>query len=818
MYKNKYLKYKNKYLQFKNQIGGGVCRSQVPILCEKNTIQAGFCRRTIKDCNMINFNSKSSNSNYIYLDKDSIDSDGLYLYHPSKPHSKNLPLISGVTINYIQTIKQNYLRDLQKINDDIVKLNKTTLTYYNVFENELREMSKYNLNIFSIYINLLLNEPYKTEFGKIKIEIENFKNSQTSRIDVYNVKKHYYTNQYKIEKPNLSEEQQKYVEQKMISYKNVGINLEKKDREELEKNNNQIIKNEESYKQNISENVSTLVNIINVNEYDFENFNDILQEWKGKDNENYDNKTHIIKNIIVNEYNYYQILENCKNRDTRKQVEKQYLSLCQDNLNILVETLKLRNNKASILGYESYLEYKLEGTMVKNTSTLINFINNLRDSLKPLLINDILLITKCKLRENNKVFDMIIDNLCKKLDKISISFISQLRTYQSSYHSAITIIKKEEIINKLLEIIKILMVSNKILTNELVSIIDMKSYDWYYYSRIIKNEESKMNILDIKPYFTIESVTKGIFEIYQRLLGLIFVEITSEYQEHIYANDVKLFAVYYKSEPTKVIGYFYLDIIIRNGKESNTQAFQVYGKSNYSLPIGIIIGKLGHSIKDNLDFDNIELFFHEFGHLMHTISSTNTISELSGLETSPDFKEIPSQLFEEWCWCLEPLKKLALEEHREKINLDLMTKLNKQRKILQGFFYQRQILFSSLDMNLHSININNKNELINIHDRLSRDFIGYEVTDENSLLSIWQHIMTGYGYEGLYYGYQWSKVYAIDLFSFFSNGNEFNEELGYKLRDNILSKGATKDGLELLRDFMGREPNVNAFTDWLSTN
>ena len=323
------------------------------------------------------------------------------------------------------------------------------------------------------------------------------------------------------------------------------------------------------------------------------------------------------------------------------------------------------------------------------------------------------------------------------------------------------------------------------------------------YTRKYTDRESCLNKKELSKYFTIETVTKGMFEIYETLLGLKFVEVTDQYPESLYANNIKLYFVYNLDNMEKPIGCFYLDLFPREGKYSHAAQFTLVSKSKYNLPICAIV--CNFDSKMNIEFDNVVTYFHEFGHLMHNITSENTIGSLAGTNCQRDFVETPSQMFEEWCYCLEPLKKLSNDPNS--INDELIKKINKSNKILQGVFNARQLSFCFLDMKLHSSDPN----VGTFYNDLIKELFRYDISPKINMMANWGHL---FGYDSSYYGYLWSQVYAIDLFSFFKD-NELNQELGLKLRKEILSKGGALDGDVLLYNFMNREPNANAFIDWL---
>jgi thimet oligopeptidase len=367
---------------------------------------------------------------------------------------------------------------------------------------------------------------------------------------------------------------------------------------------------------------------------------------------------------------------------------------------------------------------------------------------------------------------------------------------------------------RLLDLIKPVVKSDKLklteLANELDQLKEIKSYDKAYYSRLYTERESGLNMSDLKKMFTIESVTNGIFSIYQELLGLKFIDITEYNQQSLYAENIKLFGVYDKDDQQLLypMGYFYLDLFPREGKYGHAAMFTFIRKSRYNLPLSAIVCNFDPKL--NVEFDNVVTYFHEFGHLMHNMVSTNNIAAISGTACQRDFVETPSQMFEEWCYCEEPLKRLVTPEYISDINSTLLEKINKQNKQMQGLFNAGQLSYGLLDMAIHSESI--PEDTWTYFNNLTKELFDWEISPKVNMLANWGHM---FGYDSSYYGYLWSKVYAIDLFSFFKS-NPINLELGMKLRREILSKGGSLDGLDLLKNFMDRDPNPDAYINWLN--
>lgn len=650
-------------------------------------------------------------------------------------HLANLPTFINLTVDTIKNLTTQACALMKQSGDRLCSLDTNQLTYDNVFQYDLFEDSKHVLQdaIFNMEV-LHPEQSIRDQCVEASKIMSDCSIEQGMRKDVYNVVSSYYNNFYQTEKSSLlTSEQVKFVEKTMFGYEKLGLNLPDDKYEQVKEINKQISIYGTDYESNIS-NVKT-------------EFYLSLSELDGLDEE-------WLANRFVPESNSYKvklqypdyvpIMEYCKVRSTRKMMAEAMGSRCIDvNLDILMKAVDLRKKRAELFGYKSHSDFKLKQSMANDCSTVMSFLHNLLDQIKPLAKSDIELLT----------------NLAREMDGLE----------------------------------------------------SLESYDVTYYSRIYTEKESNLQMKDLQKMFTIKSVTDGIFNIYQQLLGLKFVDITEGHESAIYHSDVKLFCVYDSSdqELSKPMGYFYLDLFPREGKYSHAAMFTFVSKSEYNLPVSAIVCNFDPAL--NVEFDNVVTYFHEFGHLMHNMCSTNKIASLSGTHTQRDFVETPSQMFEEWCYCEEPLKMLVTPDYVDSINSELLGKINKQKKLMQGIHNARQLSYGLLDMAIHSDNI--PTDTWAFYNNLSKELFGYGINPKVNMLANWGHM---FGYDSSYYGYLWSQVYSIDLFSFFSDGNrQLDPVLGRRLRDKILAIGGAKDGLELLRDFMEREPNANAFIEWL---
>lgn len=647
-------------------------------------------------------------------------------------NEKNLLNFKNLTVDKLLLIFDKKKEIITQLNDRIAELNKSNLTYFECFEYSMIQESKHVLEFALIdFEQIHPNSEIRSKSSELNKELKSFMIDQSMRKDVYNVISHYYKNQYNDEKQNLSQEQNKYVENTMIEFNMFGLGLDDEKKEKVKELNKKISNQSVDFVRNLSENKTEF-------EFDLEQLEGMDEKW--------------LQNRVIEGTNKYRvklqypdfipIVEYCKNRETRKFMTEAMGSKCNDNnLSIILDTIKLRKEKAELFGFESHSDFKLQNTMAKNSFTVMTFLNKLVEFIKPIVKNE-----------------------------------------------------KEKLIQ---------------IATEMDGLLNFEMWDKSYYSRIYIEKVSGLNMSDLKKMFSVESVTNGIFSIYQELLGLSFVDITKSNLESIYADDVKLYAVY-DEKTLDLLGYFYLDLFPRDGKYSHAAMFSFVKKSKYNSSISAILCNFDPKL--NLEFDNVVTYFHEFGHLMHNMVSTNSISALSGTSCQRDFVETPSQMFEEWCYCKEPLKRLVMSEFVESIDSDLIKKINNQNKQLLGIYNAGQLSYGLLDQTIHSSNI--PENTWTFYNNLVKELFDWELSPKINMLANWSHM---YGYDTNYYGYLWSKVYAIDLFSFFKN-NPLDKEMGMRLRNEILSKGGSLDGMEMLRNFMEREPDENSYIKYLEEN
>lgn len=322
---------------------------------------------------------------------------------------------------------------------------------------------------------------------------------------------------------------------------------------------------------------------------------------------------------------------------------------------------------------------------------------------------------------------------------------------------------------------------------------DLQLYDIAYYSRIHKETVSNLKQDDVKKCFPTGRTIGNVFAIYQRLLGYTFTQVTSA--KALWHESVQLFEV---REGDDVKGYFYLDLFPREGKYDHFAVFPLVKKSAITLPVAL----MGCNFSDTaLSFDEVETLFHEFGHVMHFLSSKSTIADTSSFMCEADFVETPSQMFEEWCYCPETLALLSPD-----LTAETITKIICGRQLLQGYQYSRQLLFCRIDMHIHSSQFDGNS--FNLVAALDKDILGFETLEGTNRLSSFAHIVGGY--DAGYYGYMYSLAFAKDLFSEFK-GRELDPALGQRFKKEVLSQGSIRPSLDSIVAFLGRAPDELTF-------
>jgi thimet oligopeptidase len=337
-------------------------------------------------------------------------------------------------------------------------------------------------------------------------------------------------------------------------------------------------------------------------------------------------------------------------------------------------------------------------------------------------------------------------------------------------------------------------------------------YDSYYINQLQKEKYALDNEL-VREYFPIERVRKGVFETYEKLLGIQFKKNT---KYTLWDKDVELYEVV---DQRKTIAYFAMDLFPREGKYGHAAAFDlINGREEngfYIAPFAALVCNFPKPSQNNpslLSHDEVETFFHEFGHIMHDVLTKARYESQAGFHVAWDYVEMPSQMLENWAWKKEILKKISRHYKTKKPLPDmLIEKMLKAEKFRISTMYQRQMLLALFDMELHFKK--RKGMPQEIYRKMAKRMLGLDLPKTQLFPAGFGHI--GGGYEAGYYSYAWAKVYAQDMFSRFEQDGILNQKTGREYRTWILEKGSSMDEMTLIKKFLGRKPNSKAFFAYL---
>ena len=354
----------------------------------------------------------------------------------------------------------------------------------------------------------------------------------------------------------------------------------------------------------------------------------------------------------------------------------------------------------------------------------------------------------------------------------------------------------------------------KAFIKELGHDIDLQRWDWAYYSEKLKKKKYAIDDELLRPYFKLENVLEGVFQTAEKLYNLNFKEVKNI---PVYHEDVSTYEVY-DGEELKAI--FYADFHPREGKRGG--AWMTGFRDQYKhegkniRPLVANVCNFTPSTEGNpslLSFNEVTTLFHEFGHALHAMLADGEYASLSGAHVYWDFVELPSQIFENWCYEKECLDLFAKHyKTGEKIPQDYIDKLKASSTYHEAYATVRQISFALLDMAYYSLDPDQIEEIEDVTAFEKKAMSPTKLFEqvEGALMSTqFGHIFSG-GYSAGYYSYKWAEVLDADAFSLFKEKGIFNKEVATSFKENILSKGGSEHPMELYKRFRGREPQIEA--------
>ena len=339
---------------------------------------------------------------------------------------------------------------------------------------------------------------------------------------------------------------------------------------------------------------------------------------------------------------------------------------------------------------------------------------------------------------------------------------------------------------------------------------ELKGWDWRYYNEKVKKEKFDIDENETRPYFKLENVLDGLFQVVNKLYDISFTEIKDIPKPH---EDAMAFEC--KDADGTHRGVLYMDFFPRASKRGGawcgTYRSQTYQNGKIVAPVVTIVCNFTKPAAGEpalLSIDESETMFHEFGHALHNLFKNVHYYGVSGVPR--DFVELPSQIMEHWVLQPEVLKMYAKHyQTGEVIPESLVKKIENSSKYGQGFATSEYLQASLLDMDYHVMEempadfeiLKFEAESMNRRGALSQIPPRYRTTYFN-------HTMGG-GYTAGYYSYIWSEVLDTDAFDAFKEtGNIFDRKTAEKFRDFILAPGSIDDAMDMYKNFRGKEASI----------
>lgn len=341
----------------------------------------------------------------------------------------------------------------------------------------------------------------------------------------------------------------------------------------------------------------------------------------------------------------------------------------------------------------------------------------------------------------------------------------------------------------------------------------LEAWDWWYYAEKLRKAKYDLDEEAIRPYFKMENVRQGAFDLAGKLYGLKFKQLTDFPKYH---PDVEAFEI--TDADGSLIGVLYTDYFPRPGKRAGawmSNIVEQYYRDGKNLrPVIVNVGNFTKPTSDKpslLTMDDVQTLFHEFGHALHGLLSQTTYLSLSGTNVVRDFVELPSQIMENWCFEPQVIRTYAKHYKTGEVMPDeMIEKIQKAGTFNQGFVMTELLSAAILDMDYHTLK-STDNLDVNAFEKASMEKMGmipeiivrYRSTNFN-------HIFAG-GYSAGYYSYTWAEVLDADAYqAFVETGDIYNKEVATAFRKNILEKGDSEEAMTLYLKFRGKEPNPAA--------
>ncbi len=425
----------------------------------------------------------------------------------------------------------------------------------------------------------------------------------------------------------------------------------------------------------------------------------------------------------------------------------------RDNRPLIARIVELRREKATLLGYPDFADFVLEERMAKNGAEARAFVNDLTERTMPFFE-----------REQREL----------------LAFRKEIEGEGAPA---------------------------------------LQPWDVGYYAEKMRKARFDFDDEELRPYFPVDQVLGGLFSVVERLFG-----VKVEPREDAPVWDPSVLCYRLKNAAGDELGGFYVDLFPRESKRGGAWMNSLITggpvDGGAHLPhLGLFCANVTPPVGDEpalLTHQEVETLFHEFGHLMHHCLSEVDVRSLAGTAVAWDFVELPSQIMENWTWEREALDLFARHyQSGEKLPDALLDKMQRARTFRAASAMMRQLGFAHTDLSLHvEYDPERDGDPVRYARTEMQRFNPAPLPDDYAMICGFNHLFAGpVGYAAGYYSYKWAEVLDADAFTRFKERGVFSKEVGRELREKILARGDSADPDQLFRDFMGRDPKVDALLE-----
>jgi thimet oligopeptidase len=335
-------------------------------------------------------------------------------------------------------------------------------------------------------------------------------------------------------------------------------------------------------------------------------------------------------------------------------------------------------------------------------------------------------------------------------------------------------------------------------------------WDRFYYAGKVREEQYQFDARALRPYFPYARVKEGIMALYAELFDIGFERLDDT---PVWHEAVEAYAL---TIDGKRAATFFLDMHPRAGKYKHAAMFGIQtGLQGGRLPMASLVCNFPSPAEGGgqMEHSQVETFFHEFGHLLHHLLAKDArYTNLGGINVEWDFVEAPSQILEEWAWTTDVLQRFARHvETDEPVPAALIERMRASEEFGKGADIMRQLFYTAYSYYLHAQDPKDL-DLEQYSAQIYRDYSPYARLEGGKVFANFGHLI---GYSSMYYTYQWSLVIAKDLFTRFQTAGMMDSKTAIDYRRFILEPGGMRDANDLVRDFLGRDYNLDAYKAWL---